>query len=105
MFNVGDLVWGRTMGSSYHPCVVSQDPHFRFHTKIVKAEHQEKTILVKWFTDLRDQYFATRPRTRLLEKLTNIGVRDRDFWEINSGTRPGRDRESRAFSLETETRT
>lgn len=38
MFNVGDLVWGRTMGSSYHPCVVSQDPHFRFHTKIVKAE-------------------------------------------------------------------
>ena len=26
------------MGSSYHPCVVSQDPHFRFHTKIVKSE-------------------------------------------------------------------
>ena len=38
VFNVGDLVWGRTMGSSYHPCVVSQDPYFRFHTKIVKAE-------------------------------------------------------------------
>jgi len=38
MFSVGDLVWGRTMGSSYHPCVVSQDPHFRFHTKIVKSE-------------------------------------------------------------------
>jgi len=38
MFNVGDLVWGRTVGSSFHPCVVSQDPHFRFHTKIVKAE-------------------------------------------------------------------
>jgi len=38
MFNVGDLVWGRTVGTSYHPCVVSQDPQFRFHTKIVKAE-------------------------------------------------------------------
>ena len=33
-------------------------------------------------TDLRDQYFATRPRTRLLEKITNGRVRDRDFLKI-----------------------
>ena len=58
-----------------------------------------------WCTDLRDQYFATRPRTRLLEKITNGRVRDRDFLKIKSEPRPGRDRESRAFSLETETRT
>lgn len=38
MFSVGDLIWGRVAGSSFHPCVVSQDPHFKFHTKIVKAE-------------------------------------------------------------------
>ena len=56
-------------------------------------------------TDLRDQYFVTRPRMRLLQKLTNGRVRDRDFLKIKSGTRPRRDRESRAVSLETETRT
>ena len=33
-----DLVWERTMASSYHPSVVSKDRYFRFHTKIVKAE-------------------------------------------------------------------
>ena len=56
-------------------------------------------------TDLRDQYFVTRPRMRLLQKLTNGRVRDRDFLKIKSGTRPRQDRESRALSLEIETRT
>jgi hypothetical protein len=46
-----------------------------------------------------------RPRTRLLEKITNGRVRDWDFLKIKSEARPGRDRESHAFSLETETRT
>ena len=40
-------------------------------------------------TDLRDQYFATRPRTRLFEKLTNGRVRERDFFIFKIGTRPG----------------
>ena len=47
----------------------------------------------------------TRPRTRLLQKLTNGRVRDRDFLKIKSGTGPRQDQESRALSLETETRT
>ena len=50
----------------------------------------------------RDHYFVTRPRTRLLEKLINGRVRDRDFLIFKIETRPGRDRESRAFSLESE---
>jgi hypothetical protein len=28
-FNVGDLVWGRSTASYYHPAVVTQDPHFK----------------------------------------------------------------------------
>ena len=52
---------------------------------------------------MRDQYFVTRPRMRLLEKFTNGGVRD--FMKVKIGARPGQDRESHAFSLETETRT
>ena len=52
-------------------------------------------------TDLRDQYFATRLRTRLLEKWS---PRQR-LLIIKSGARPGCDWESRAFILETETRT
>jgi len=32
-FKVGDLVWGRSSGTSFHPALVNQDPHFRFHTK------------------------------------------------------------------------
>ena len=38
IFNVGDLVWARAMNSTYYPCVVTPDPHFKFHTKIVKAD-------------------------------------------------------------------
>ena len=37
-FSPGDLVWARTATSIYYPSVVTQDPHFKFHTKIVKSE-------------------------------------------------------------------
>lgn len=37
-FSLGDLVWARTATSVYYPCVVTQDPHFKFHTKIVKSD-------------------------------------------------------------------
>ena len=37
-FGPGDLVWARTATSIYYPCVVTQDPHFKFHTKIVKSD-------------------------------------------------------------------
>ena len=37
-FSPGDLVWARTASSIYYPCVVTQDPHFKFHTKIVKSD-------------------------------------------------------------------
>ena len=53
----------------------------------------------------RDQYFATRPITRLLEILTYGRFRDPDIFILKSRTRPGWDRESCAFSPETETRT
>ena len=55
--------------------------------------------------DGRDQYFETIPSTRHLQKLTYGRVRDRDFFIIKIGMRPGWDRESCAFSLDTETRT
>jgi hypothetical protein len=44
-------------------------------------------------TECQDQYFATRPRMRLLLQLTNGRIRDRDFLITKSGTRPGRDRD------------
>ena len=37
-FIVGDLVWARAMNSTFYPCVVTPDPHFKFHTKIVKSD-------------------------------------------------------------------
>ena len=37
-FSLGDLVWARTATSVFYPCVVTQDPHFKFHTKIVKSD-------------------------------------------------------------------
>ena len=37
-FSLGDLVWARTANSTFYPCVVTQDPHFKFHTKIVKSD-------------------------------------------------------------------
>ena len=37
-FSLGDLVWARTANSTFFPCVVTQDPHFKFHTKIVKSD-------------------------------------------------------------------
>lgn len=37
-YDVGDLVWARIAGASYHPAIVTKDPHYKFHTKIVKAE-------------------------------------------------------------------
>ena len=37
-FSVGDLVWARTAHSTYYPCVVTADPHYKFHTKIVKSD-------------------------------------------------------------------
>jgi len=37
-FSLGDLVWARTASSTFYPCVVTQDPHFKFHTKIVKSD-------------------------------------------------------------------
>ena len=51
-------------------------------------------------TDLQDQFFAMRPRTRLLEKLTNGHVQDQDFMIIKLDMRQGRDQESCDFSLE-----
>ena len=55
-------------------------------------------------TEWRDQHLGTRPRPGNLETFSNGRVRDRDFWIFKIGARPGRDRESPAFSLETETR-
>ena len=37
-FSVGDLVWARAINSTFYPCVVTPDPHFKFHTKIVKSD-------------------------------------------------------------------
>merc|ERR1719319_1628515 len=37
-YDVGDLIWARTAGASFHPAIVTKDPHYKFHTKIVKAE-------------------------------------------------------------------
>jgi hypothetical protein len=56
-------------------------------------------------TDLQDQYFAASPRIRILEKLSNGLVRERDFLKNKSETWPGRDQESCSSSLETEMRT
>ena len=36
--NVGDLVWARAPNSPFYPAVVTPDPHFKFHTKIVKSD-------------------------------------------------------------------
>ena len=36
-YNVGDLVWGRFSDSSFYPAVVTNDPHYKFHTKIVET--------------------------------------------------------------------
>jgi len=36
-YNVGDLVWGRFVDSSFYPAVVTNDPHYKFHTKIVET--------------------------------------------------------------------
>lgn len=36
--SVGDLVWARAINSPFYPAVVTPDPHFKFHTKIVKSD-------------------------------------------------------------------
>ena len=37
-YDVGDLVWARRPNSTFYPAVVTPDPHFKFHTKIVKSD-------------------------------------------------------------------
>ena len=33
--DVGDLVWARIIGSSYYPAIVTTEPQYKFHTKLV----------------------------------------------------------------------
>ena len=67
-------------------------------------EVQSQTLPTAHLTEWRDQHLGTRPRPGNLETFYNGRVRDRDFWIFKIGARPGRDRESPSFSLETETR-
>ena len=37
-YTAGDLVWARAQNSTFFPCVVTNDPHYKFCTKIVKSD-------------------------------------------------------------------
>jgi hypothetical protein len=84
---------------------LGEDPEGGSFAKDISTEGWSSCYRLAPLREGRDQYFVTRPRTRLLEKVITGRVRDRDFFIIKIETRPGRDRESRAFSLESETRT
>ena len=96
------LMWSGVIAEVIRRNTFTHDKEGTWPTGLLQCFCSEETHLALiweiWF-------FATRPRMRLLAKWTNGWVQDWDFLIIKSWTRPGRDRESRAFRLKTETRT